>query len=111
MSLSPAGAFGRDAQPATLRRRDSAANLLPCPATRFLSYGRFTAPPPVRLVGRNARGTLHHHQRTNAPGAMQIDATDADEAVASAAVAYPHHDGCRTDVRRLIAVRRWTVSS
>jgi hypothetical protein len=42
---------------------------------------------------------------------MQIDAADADDAVASAAVAYPHHGGCRTDVRRLIAVRRWTVSS
>jgi hypothetical protein len=62
---------------------------------------RSTAPPPVRLVGRNARGALH--QRTNAPGAMQIDATDADEAVASADVAYPHHGGCTTDVRRLIA--------
>jgi hypothetical protein len=34
---------------------------------------------------------------------MQIDATDADEAVASADVAYPHHGGCTTDVRRLIA--------
>jgi hypothetical protein len=44
-------------------------------------------------------------------GARQIDATAADEVVASAAVAYPYHGGGRTDVRRLIAVRRWTVSS
>jgi hypothetical protein len=56
-------------------------------------------------------GCTANHQRTNAPGARQIDATDDDEAVASAALAYPHHGGGSADVRRLIAVRRWTLSS
>jgi hypothetical protein len=49
------------------------------------------------LFGRNARGALDRHQC-----ARQVDASDADEAVASAVVAYHYHGGRRRDVGRLI---------
>jgi hypothetical protein len=41
----------------------------------------------------------------------QVIAADVTEAIEAAAVEYPYSGGCKTDVKKLIAVRRWEVAS